>query len=261
MHTNNTINNRLMQDISRQKRKIHTNVTFLSQFEINSGVQCKKHRHYQTFKGEMMEIICKNEEFVTVIKPFGVSSQENGRDGLPELLKKELNTDEIYTVHRLDTVTSGVMVYARTKKAAALLSKGITDGTFEKEYLAVVHGEVIPESGIMEDFLFKDSRKNKSFVVKKERKGVKKASLEYEVQETKNGLSLVKIKLHTGRTHQIRVQFSSRRHPVYGDGKYGASDNIPFIALFSHRISFISPENGERVSFEAPRPHYDFFDL
>lgn len=209
----------------------------------------------------MMEIICNNEEFVTVIKPFGVSSQENGRDGLPDIIKRELQLSEIYTVHRLDTVTSGVMVYAKTKKAAAVLSKGITDGTFQKEYLAVVHGEVSPEKGIMEDFLFKDSRKNKSFVVKSERKGVKKASLEYEVTEVKNGLSLVKIKLHTGRTHQIRVQFSSRRHPVYGDGKYGASDNIPFIALFSHRISFISPENGERVSFVSPRPHYDFFDL
>ena len=209
----------------------------------------------------MMEIICNNEEFVTVIKPFGVSSQENGRDGLPDIIKRELQLSEIYTVHRLDTVTSGVMVYAKTKKAAAVLSKGITDGTFQKEYLAVVHGEVSPEKGIMEDFLFKDSRKNKSFVVKNERKGVKKASLEYEVTEVKNGLSLVKIKLHTGRTHQIRVQFSSRRHPVYGDGKYGASDNIPFIALFSHRISFISPENGERVSFVSPRPHYDFFDL
>lgn len=209
----------------------------------------------------MMEIICNNEEFVTVIKPFGVSSQENGRDGLPDIIKRELQLSEIYTVHRLDTVTSGVMVYAKTKKAAAVLSKGITDGTFQKEYLAVVHGEVSPEKGIMEDFLFKDSRKNKSFVVKSERKGVKKASLEYEVTEVKNGLSLVRIKLHTGRTHQIRVQFSSRRHPVYGDGKYGASDNIPFIALFSHRISFISPENGERVSFVSPRPKYDFFDL
>ena len=209
----------------------------------------------------MMEIICNNEEFVTVIKPFGVSSQENGRDGLPDIIKRELQLSEIYTVHRLDTVTSGVMVYAKTKKAAAVLSKGITDGTFQKEYLAVVHGEVSPEKGIMEDFLFKDSRKNKSFVVKSERKGVKRASLEYEVTEVKNGLSLVKIKLHTGRTHQIRVQFSSRRHPVYGDGKYGASDNIPFIALFSHRISFISPENGERVSFVSPRPKYDFFDL
>ena len=209
----------------------------------------------------MMEIICNNDEFVTVIKPFGISSQENGRDGLPDIIKRELQLSEIYTVHRLDTVTSGVMVYAKTKKAAAVLSKGITDGTFQKEYLAVVHGEVSPEKGIMEDFLFKDSRKNKSFVVKSERKGVKKASLEYEVTEVKNGLSLVKIKFHTGRTHQIRVQFSSRRHPVYGDGKYGASDNIPFIALFSHRISFISPENGERVSFVSPRPKYDFFDL
>ena len=206
-----------------------------------------------------MEILCNNEHFVAAVKPFGISSQENGKNGMPDMLKEQLGINEIYTVHRLDTVTSGVMVYAKTKKAAAEISKGITDGSFQKEYLAVVHGEVSPETGIMEDFLFKDSRKNKSFVVKKERKGVKKASLEYEVLEVKNGLSLVKIRLHTGRTHQIRVQFSSRKHPVYGDGKYGASDNIPFIALFSHKISFIHPESKERVSFEAPRPHYDFF--
>ncbi len=211
------------------------------------------------FKGEIMEIICNNEHFVAAVKPYGISSQENGKDGMPDLLKEQLSLKEIYTVHRLDTVTSGVMVYAKTKKAAAEISKGITDGSFQKEYFAVVHGEVTPQEGIMEDFLFKDSRKNKSFVVKSQRKGVKKASLEYEVQEVKNGLSLVRIRLHTGRTHQIRVQFSSRRHPVYGDGKYGASDNIPFIALFSHKVSFIHPGNGERVSLEAPLPHYDFF--
>lgn len=206
-----------------------------------------------------MDIICNNDKFIVAVKPFGVSSQENGKNGMPDLLKNELGLREIYTVHRLDTVTSGIIVYAKTKASAAELTKEITDGTFHKEYLAVVHGKVTPEKGIMEDFLFKDSRKNKSFVVKNQRKGVKKASLEYEVIEIKNGLSLVKIKLHTGRTHQIRVQFSSRKYPVYGDGKYGASDNIPFIALFSHQISFISPENGERVSFAAPRPRYDFF--
>ncbi len=208
----------------------------------------------------MMDILCNNEHFIAVVKPFGISSQENGKNGMPDIIKAELKLSEIYTVHRLDTVTSGVMVYAKTKKAAAEMSKGLTDGTFEKEYYAIVHGEISPSEGIMEDFLFKDSRKNKSFVVKNQRKGVKKASLEYSVLEERNGLSLVKIRLHTGRTHQIRVQFSSRKHPVYGDGKYGASDNIPFIALFSRRISFIHPGSGERVSLEAPRPFYDFFD-
>ena len=208
-----------------------------------------------------MEILYNAPSFVVCSKPHSMSSEETGKNSLPLLLKETLGITEIYTVHRLDTVTSGVMVYAKTKEAAAQLTRQIGDGSFTKEYLAVVHGIMEEKQAVLEDLLFKDSRKNKSFVVKRQRKGVKKASLEYEAVEEKNGLSLVKIKLHTGRTHQIRVQFSSRRHPVYGDGKYGASDNIPFIALFSHRISFISPENGERVSFEAPRPHYDFFDL
>ena len=206
-----------------------------------------------------MEILFDCPLFTVCVKPAGVSSENNGEGSAPAILKKQLGLREIYTVHRLDTVTSGVMVYAKTKEAAAAFSRQITDGCFEKQYLAVVHGEVSPKEAVLEDFLFKDSRKNKSFVVKRERKGVKRASLEYSVLETKNGLSLVKIRLHTGRTHQIRVQFSSRRHPVYGDGKYGASDNIPFIALHSHEISFIDPEKKERVSFSAPLPHYDFF--
>ena len=207
----------------------------------------------------MTEILFDCPQFVVCVKPSGMASEESGKNSLPALLKSTLNIGEIYTVHRLDTVTSGVMVYAKTKAAAAEFSKQITDGSFEKQYLAVVHGEMEEKSGVMVDFLFKDSRKNKSFVVKRERKGVKKASLEYEVTEEKNGLSLVKIKLHTGRTHQIRVQFSSRKHPVFGDGKYGASDNVPFIALHSHTISFIHPEKKERVSFSAPLPDYEFF--
>ncbi len=206
-----------------------------------------------------MDILFNNSSIAVCIKPAGISSQENGDSGMPRLLKDTLSCNEIYTVHRLDTVTSGVMVYAKNKEAAAKLTNRITENGFVKEYLAVVHGTPEPKKGIMEDFLFKDSRKNKSFVVKRERKGVKKASLEYEVLETKNGLSLVKIRLHTGRTHQIRVQFSSRKHPVYGDGKYGASDNIPFIALFSHSLTFIEPESGKEMCFTAPLPDWEFF--
>lgn len=207
-----------------------------------------------------MKILFENSQLIVCTKPSGMASEESGKNSLPALIKERSGLREIYTVHRLDTVTSGVMVYAKTKASAADFSKQITEGIFEKQYLAVVHGIMEEKSGVMEDFLFKDSRKNKSFVVKRERKGVKKASLEYRVEEEKNGLSLIKIKLHTGRTHQIRVQFSSRKHPVYGDGKYGASDNIPFIALHSHTISFIDPEKKERVSFSAPLPHYDFFN-
>lgn len=205
-----------------------------------------------------MEILYNNSSIVVCIKPAGVSSQGSDGDNMIKRLSEETK-NEIFPVHRLDTVTSGVMVYAKTKEAAAFICNEIAQNRFKKEYIALVHGEVSPEEGIMEDLLFKDSRKNKSFVVKRERKGVKKASLEYKTIESKNGLSLVKIKLHTGRTHQIRVQFSSRKHPVFGDGKYGASDNIPFIALFSSSITFTEPESKKEMTFSAPLPRWDFF--
>ena len=197
-----------------------------------------------------MDILYENNAVVVCIKPRGTHSQGDQKNSLITMLKEQCSCDEIYPVHRLDTVTSGVMVYAKTAKAAALLSEQITKNEFEKVYLALVYGTPSPENGIMEDMLFKDSSKNKSFVVKRERKGVKRASLEYEVLETRaDGLSLVKIKLHTGRTHQIRVQFSSRKHPVYGDGKYGAAHRLPYIALYSHSLSFTDPEDGIRKTF------------
>lgn len=198
-----------------------------------------------------MEIIYENSQITVCIKPCGVSSQGEDKNSAVTILKEMTKAKEIFPVHRLDTVTSGVMVYAKTKSAAAFLSKEITENRFEKIYLALVHGSVTPAEGLMEDLLFKDSKKNKSFVVKRERKGVKKASLEYSVLGTRDELSLVKIKLHTGRTHQIRVQFSSRKHPVYGDGKYGASDNISYIALFSHSLTFTDPESHEKKTFSA----------
>lgn len=205
-----------------------------------------------------MKILYEDNSIIVCIKPVGAASQEGSENSLPAILKSELQLSEIYTVHRLDTVTGGVMVYAKTKASAAELTRQITDNSFKKEYIAAVHGTLDEKEGIFEDLLFKDSRKNKSFVVKRERKGVKKASLEYKVLQEKNGLSLVKIKLHTGRTHQIRVQFSSRRHPVYGDGKYGASDNIPFIALFSHSLTFLHPVTKKEVTFREPPPDWEF---
>ncbi len=198
-----------------------------------------------------MEILFENSEIIVCIKPHGTPSEGTSDNSAVTVLKKLSGTASIFPVHRLDTVTSGVMVYAKTKKAAAFLTKQITENRFEKIYLALVHGTPTPKEGILEDLLFKDSKKNKSFVVKRERKGVKKASLEYTVLETRDTLSLVKIKLHTGRTHQIRVQFSSRKHPVYGDGKYGASDNIPYIALFSHSLTFTDPESKKIMTFSA----------
>lgn len=204
-----------------------------------------------------MEILYENSQIVVIIKPSGLPSQETATENAVSILRKMTGYD-IFPVHRLDTLTSGIMVYAKSKEAAAFLSKEIQENRFNKTYIAAVHGDVSPDKDILTDLLFKDSRKNKSFVVKRERKGVKKASLEYEVIEKKNGLTLLKIKLYTGRTHQIRVQLASRKHPVYGDGKYGSNANLPFIALRSHEISFIEPISRKQVTFTAPMPEWNF---
>lgn len=158
---------------------------------------------------------------------------------------------EAYTLHRLDKNVGGVMVYARNKKTAAALSKAIAEGEMVKEYLAMVHGTP-PESGVLEDFLFKDSRKNKVFVVKRQRAGVKAAKLEYK-RLTEGENSLVHIRLHTGRSHQIRVQFSSRGFPLVGDRKYGSKSDEKAPLLFSSKITF--PYKGESLAFEA-KPHW-----
>ncbi|MBQ4639133.1 MAG: RNA pseudouridine synthase [Clostridia bacterium] len=161
---------------------------------------------------------------------------------------REMLGGEIFTLHRLDKNVGGVMVYARTKAAAATLSRCIQEGSMVKEYVAWVHGTV-EKAGVMEDLLFKDSRSNKVFVVKKRRAGVKEAKLSYQLLKTENDLSLVRIRLFTGRSHQIRVQFASRKHPLLGDHKYGARDEHPAPLLFSFRITF--PWQGETLSFSA----------
>ena len=185
-----------------------------------------------------MNILFEDKHIIVCIKPVGMDSEHE----LPEALG-----GEIYTVHRLDKNVGGVMVYARTKAAAAALSKAIQDGTMVKEYVAMVHGAP-PESGDWTDLLFKDSSKNKVFVVKKERKGVKKARLEFS-RLIEGESSLVHIRLHTGRSHQIRVQFSSRGYPLVGDHKYGAHDESPAPMLFSCRLTF--PLFGKNQVFEA----------
>ncbi len=175
-------------------------------------------------------------------KPVGVSSQDDGQICMPNLIRQALGCQYIGVIHRLDTAVGGIMVYALNKESAAFLSSQVTDGTFKKHYLALIHGKPENDSGVFEDLLFKDSRKNKSFVVKKERKGVKKASLEYNVLSTKQtesgDLSIVEILLHTGRTHQIRVQFASRKMALVGDGKYGACDNVKQIGLLCKKLEF-----------------------
>lgn len=196
-----------------------------------------------------MEILYHDREIAVCIKPVGIDSESQ----LPSALKEALG-GEIYTLHRLDLNVGGVMVYARTKNMAAALFRAIQDGDMIKEYVAVVHGEV-PESGDWEDLLWKDSKKNKVFVVNRERKGVKKARLEYKRLRVEQNTdeaeprSLVRIRLYTGRSHQIRVQFSSRNHPLAGDHKYGSRAKETEPMLFSCRITF--PYKGETRSFEA----------
>ena len=189
-----------------------------------------------------MTILYSDHGIVACIKPVGLDSEA----ALPAALKSELG-GEIFPIHRLDKNVGGVMVYARTKQAAAALSKAVQDGAMVKEYVAMVHGTP-PESGDWEDFLFKDSRKNKVFAVKKERKGVKYARLEFQ-RLTAGERSLVHIRLHTGRSHQIRVQFSSRSFPLVGDHKYGSRDTAAAPMLFSCRITL--PWMGETKVFEA----------
>ena len=202
-----------------------------------------------------MKIIYSDSNLVVCIKPSGVvSTDEPG--GMPSLLQKELNAEEnsILTVHRLDRVVAGLMVYARNKKTAASLSSQITDKTFRKEYLAVVHGMPEDTAGTMEDLLFRDAEKNKTYVVKRERKGVRSAALNYQVVDTREGLSLVRIELLTVRTHQIRAQFSSRNLPLVGDRKYGALDDNCEVALWSARLCFRHPESGETMDYTQDPP-------
>ena len=189
-----------------------------------------------------MQILYSDRSLVACIKPVGLDSEAE----VPAALKEILG-GEIFPIHRLDQNVGGVMVYARTKAAAASLSKAVQEGLMVKEYVALVHGTP-PERGDWEDYLFKDSRKNKVFVVKKERKGVKLARLEFD-RLTAGEQSLVHIRLHTGRSHQIRVQFSSRGFPLVGDHKYGSRDAAAAPMLFSCRITL--PLGGETKVFEA----------
>ena len=189
-----------------------------------------------------MDILYQDEALCVCIKPVGLDSQI----GVPEALKAQLG-GEFYPVHRLDENVGGGMVYARTSKAAAMLSREIQAGTFVKEYLAQVHGTP-PEQEVWEDLLFKDSRKNKVFVVRRERAGVRKAKLEF-TRLTAGETSLVTIRLYTGRSHQIRVQFASRGFPLVGDHKYGSRDARTAPMLFSYRIAF--PWKGENRTFTA----------
>lgn len=214
----------------------------------------------------MPRILYEDENVIFCIKSAGLLS-EAGQGSIVELLEAHTGAP-VFPVHRLDRGVGGLMVYAKNKKAAAFLSAQIQSGTFVKEYLAVVRGAPNEESGTLTDLLFHDRRANKSYTVDKKRAGVKQAVLDYIVKgtlETEKGtLSLVHILLHTGRTHQIRVQFSSRKLPLYGDGKYGGRSAPEGIALWSHRISVKLPFSDKNLTVEAKPENvlpWAFFDI
>lgn len=202
-----------------------------------------------------IRILYEDSDVLCCIKPAGILSQTapGGEATLLTLLEAQTGA-AVYPVHRLDRQTGGVMVFAKTKEAAAFLSAQAASRTLEKRYCALVHGKVEPAEGELEDWLFKDARTNKVFVVSRERKGVRKAKLHYVVENFDGVVSRVGVLLDTGRTHQIRVQFASRRHPVVGDRRYGAKDDSDRLCLWSRSVAFCHPVTGERMQFAEKEP-------
>ena len=210
-------------------------------------------------------ILYKDENFIICQKPIGISSQKtsdskNMISAISELT--DIPEDSIYPIHRLDTIVGGTILYALNPKSSALLTRMMSEKSIKKQYLAVVHGRPAEDKGIFTDLLFKDSSKNKSFVVKRPRKGVKDATLEYAllgfVNYNKEVVSLVKITLKTGRSHQVRVQFSSRKMPLFGDRRYGSGKDKCTVSLWSHSLSFISPFDQKQKNYKS-LPNIDAF--
>jgi 23S rRNA pseudouridine1911/1915/1917 synthase len=199
-----------------------------------------------------MELLYEDNDIVVCIKPARVlSTDEPG--GLPELLRETLGTQDFRTVHRLDRVVSGVMVLARNANAASELSRQVREDEFEKEYLAVVHG--VPErEGCLRDLLGRDKARRMTYVADAPGKGIQEASLDYRVLNTNSEISRIRVRLHTGRTHQIRVQFASRGYPLVGERKYSTLEDPCEIALWSCMIRFNHPVTGERMTFEKLPP-------
>ena len=201
-----------------------------------------------------MEILYADGSVLVCVKPAGVlSTDEPG--GLPGLLREALGDAEadVRTVHRLDRAVGGLMVLARSAEAAAALSRQIREGSFEKEYLAVVHGRT-PERDELSDLMYRDKARRMSFVTQTPGKGVQEARLSYETLGRGDGLSLLRIRLQTGRTHQIRVQFASRGLPLWGERKYSTLGDDGPLALFSCMLAFTHPGTGERLRFEKEPP-------
>ena len=206
-------------------------------------------------KGQCVQILYRDEAILLCRKPAGVlSTDEPG--GMPSLVRGALGDAqaEVYTVHRLDRVVGGLMLLARSREAAGELSRQIRDGEFEKEYLAVIHGDP-GETGALCDLMYRDKARKMSFVTDTSGKGVLEARLRYRRLGTAGDLSLVRIALETGRTHQIRVHLRQIGHPIFGDPVYGRADRrIAGQCLHAKTIGFIHPVTGQRMQFDSVLP-------
>ena len=202
-----------------------------------------------TAKSGEIELLYSDRDIAVCVKRAGMLSEGESEDSVPLLLEKAFGR-EVYTVHRLDRETAGVIVYAKSSEAAASLSAQIVDGTFKKEYLAVTCGIPEEKEGEIRSLLFYDRGARKTFCVKRKRQGVKEARLSYKVLGEAEGMALLKVRLYTGRTHQIRAQFSSIGFPLLGDRRYGApKSGYSGIALAAKSLSFIHPKIGNEMSF------------
>ena len=210
-----------------------------------------------------MRFLYQDGSLVVCVKPARVlSTDEPG--GMPELVRQALGDPDacVRTVHRLDRVVSGLMVLARTPEAASELSRQIREGIFEKEYLAVIHGHPRKQQGTYRDLLLRSKPERKTYVVDAPGKGVQEAILDYWVIDQSHDFSKVRISLRTGRTHQIRAQFSSRELPLVGDRKYSLLEDDCEIALWSYRLGFTHPVTGEKMEFSLePPPVYPWTEL
>lgn len=211
----------------------------------------------------MLNLLYYDTDIAVCVKPAGVLCEDAGEKSLPSLLAQELKMRGAgdflpLTVHRLDKETSGIMIYALNSKAAAELSNSLQNGSFEKIYHALCVGVIEKDSDSLRDLLFYDRKRSKSYVVDRKRGGVKEALLDYSVIERFSDRTLVSVKLHTGRTHQIRVQFASRGHALCGDRRYGApAEYGNRLCLCAVELTFPHPKTKEKMSFKIK----DTFDL